>query len=51
MGDYAFNVIFTTGGSRTVHAGCKAQAIILAQALQIKDGLEYRYIKDVFVID
>ena len=51
MRQYCYLVAFRTGLSEKVMAFNEAEAIILAQAEQIKKGNEYRYIKDVYTID
>lgn len=51
MRQYAFNVKFMTGKSEQVMAFNKTEAIILAQAEQIKKGNEYKHISDIYTID
>ena len=51
MRQYCYLVKFNTGQKEQVSAFCESEAIILAQAKQINKGNEYRYIKDIYIID
>lgn len=51
MKQYCYFVKFNTTQTEQVFAFCEAEAIILAQAKQIKKGNEYKHIKSVEIID
>jgi len=48
---YCYFVKFQTGQSEKVMAFNESEAIILAQAKQIEKGNEYRYLKEIYIID
>jgi len=51
MRQYTFNVKFAGGTSQTVTAFTEDEAIILAQALQIKAAHVWRQVIDIYTIE
>jgi len=51
MRQYCFRIKFTSGKIEQVEAFNETEAIILAQAAQIKKGNEYKYIQDIYKVE